>query len=171
MLFLLFFIIFFFIYLGLEKIKINNGNETKRSILNIIYFIILLFFPNYVNIIVRGYRLLDTFLIFGNIDIYVYISSYEITYNLLNILVSFSVEPLFFIILGVSDIVISLSNIFQTLLYRNRQRYIKFLISRISLFIFLRIFFVFYYSWVYKYYTPFIWLLAFRSLLHLLMLK
>lgn len=165
MIFCAFFIFFFGSYIALEKLKINQRNETRRSLLNIIYYALAILFSNslYLNSVVRGYRIFDIFLILGNLDIYVKLPSYEITYNILNILVSFSVNQNFFLILGISDLAISIYNIFLC----TKSRYF----FRIFIFIVLRIFFVFYYSWVFEFYTPFIWLLAFRSIFHVLSLK
>ena len=164
MIFCAFFIFFFGVYIVFEQLQFNQ----KRSLLNIIYYISILFFFNtlYLNSIVRGYRIFDIFLILGNLDIYLKLPSYEITYNILNILVSVSVEQNFFIVLGISDLAISLYNIFSS--WENvRSKYFY----RIFIFIIFRIFFVFYYSWVFGYYTPFIWLLALRSIFHVLSLN
>lgn len=182
MIFLGFFLIFFTIYLGVERSFSLRNSKIRRSILNIIYFLFVFYFVDYeflnndeltqtivypdyyyyiVNSIARGYRLFDTFIILGNLDLFVTLPSYELTYNILNIFVSFSVYPSFFFVLGISDVLISVSDILiQTYKYN--------FIFRFLTFILLRVLFVFYYSWVYSYYTPFIWLLAFRSLFYIM---
>ena len=174
MIFLGFFLIFFIIYLGVDRYKFNSSllkaAKVRRSILNIIYFLFVVGFHNFdltivpeyyiINSIVRGYKLFDTFVILGNLDLFTTLPSYELTYNILNILVSFSVYPTFFIVLGISDVCISVSDILI-------QKYKYNFIFRFLIFTLLRVIFVFYYSWVFSYYTPFLWLMAFRSLFHL----